>query len=163
MKHPGWRLSASAFGYSGTGQLNQLPFYDHFARHQKPALVVLVFVSNDFANNSTILEAIRNGWHPDHPPRVFARSDAANGGYSIIDIDPQWQKHLLPKSATAYGEGCWSCGMHEKLKSVSLFYRWLATQAAASGTGRHWRLGAGYSRSDHAAPDRLALEAACLC
>ena len=37
-----------ALGYSGTGQSNQLAFYEHFKEQLNPDIVVLVFVSNDF-------------------------------------------------------------------------------------------------------------------
>jgi hypothetical protein len=56
--HPEWRLTASAFGFSGTGQLNQITFYDSFVHNLRPKLVVLVFTGNDFANNSSVLEAL---------------------------------------------------------------------------------------------------------
>lgn len=85
-----------AFGYSGTGQSNQIPFYDVFAKPLKPDVVVLVFVANDFANNSTTLESIRYGWHPLHPPRLFFEYDRRTNTYSRIEIDPNWQDHLLP-------------------------------------------------------------------
>ena len=48
-------ITTSAFGLGGTGQINQLPYYDEFVRHLSPKLVVLVFVRNDFRNNSLIL------------------------------------------------------------------------------------------------------------
>src|SRR5262249_20347384 len=57
-KVPDMHVVTSAFGHSGTGQLNQLPFYDEFARKLRPKVVVLVFVRNDFANNSKVLEAV---------------------------------------------------------------------------------------------------------
>ena len=106
--HPERRLTASAFGYSGTGQLNQLTFYDSFLHNLRPKLVVLVFTSNDFANNSYVLEALRNGWHPDHPPRLFARRDPRSGEYRWIPIDPDVisskQKHN--PIATTRRNGC---------------------------------------------------------
>ncbi len=85
-----------AFGFSGSGQVNQIPFYDVFAKPLKPDVVVLVFVNNDFANNSTALESIRNGWHPLHPPRLFFEYDGQKNTFSKIDIDPNWQNYLLP-------------------------------------------------------------------
>ncbi len=44
-------VTTSAFGFRNTGQIQQLPFYDAFARDLHPALVVLVFVLNDFSDN----------------------------------------------------------------------------------------------------------------
>jgi lysophospholipase L1-like esterase len=87
-----------ALGYSGTGQSNQLPYYEQIGRKLEPDLVVLVFVSNDFANNSSILEGVRNGWGPDNPPRLFFRS-GPNGECSRIPIDANWQQHVIPKSS----------------------------------------------------------------
>jgi hypothetical protein len=124
-RHPGWHLAASAFGFSGTGQLNQLPFYDHFVREQNPHLLVLVFVSNDFANNSTLLESVRNGWHPLHPPRLFARRQhLANDRFELIPIDVNWREHLLPVTQRVIKE-CSTCSWHQTLKLNSLFYRWV--------------------------------------
>ena len=118
--HPNWKLSTSAFGYSGTGQLNQLPFYDHYTRLLAPKMVVLVFVSNDFANNSGILEAIRNGWHPDAAPRVFANK-VDNESYELTRIDTDWQlKRLSPLTPTTS-----DYSIHLKLKNFSYLYRWV--------------------------------------
>jgi hypothetical protein len=82
-----------AFGYSGTGQLNQIPFY-RIARQKKRDLVVLVFVSNDFANNHYILETLRNGWDPERPLRLFVFRK--NDNYEFINIDPDWEKYTIP-------------------------------------------------------------------
>jgi hypothetical protein len=81
--HGGKKFQTLAFGFSGTGQANQIPFYDVFAKRFHPNVVVLVFVSNDFANNSSVLESIRNGWDPFHPPRLFFDRDATGGFQSI--------------------------------------------------------------------------------
>ena len=45
---PNLDISTSAFGVSRTCQINQLPFYDEYARHMLPDLLTLVFVENDF-------------------------------------------------------------------------------------------------------------------
>lgn len=80
------RVSVSAFGYSGAGTASELPFYTEFARPLTPDLVVLVFIRNDLANNSALLEAIRNGWSPHKAPRP---------AYEIRDAQP----YLLPIAA----------------------------------------------------------------
>ncbi|MCA8942993.1 MAG: SGNH/GDSL hydrolase family protein [Planctomycetes bacterium] len=90
---PERRFRASAFGYSGCGTSNVLPFYDEFAHAQDPDLVVLVFVSNDLANNSPLLESIRNGWRPYTPPRVFFEADES--GLREIPIAADWAEHVL--------------------------------------------------------------------
>ena len=69
-------VTASAFGHSGTGQINQLPFYDRYARRLSPDVVVLVMVDNDFLNNSLALTAWTIGYGPDYPAHLSARRGA---------------------------------------------------------------------------------------
>ncbi len=69
-------ITTSAFGISGTGQVNQLAYYDEFARHFRPALLVLVFVGNDFMNNAPILDGLHRGVDPDRLKNVSATRDA---------------------------------------------------------------------------------------
>ena len=47
----GWDVTVAAYGYRGTGQVAQLPWWDEWIRHRSPKLVALVFVDNDFADN----------------------------------------------------------------------------------------------------------------
>ena len=56
---PHLRITVSAFGVSQTGQIAQLAYYDEYARHLRPKLVVLVFVPNDFMNNYPVFRAMR--------------------------------------------------------------------------------------------------------
>lgn len=85
---PNLNVTTSAFGRDDTGQIAQLPFYDNFARQFRPKLVVLVFVVNDFSNNSPTLTAVRRGWDPDHPiSRASARRDA-NGAMQLVPPSP---------------------------------------------------------------------------
>lgn len=114
---PGRKVETMAFGFSGTGQLNQLGYLQTFVRPRKPDVIVLVFVSNDFANNSALLEAIRVGWHPAHTPRTFAREKA--GLIEIQPIDPDWQRHRLPTARDQRPV------VHRWLTGNSRFYRWL--------------------------------------
>ena len=44
-------ITTSAFGRGGTGQIEQLPYYDTFVRSLSPKKIVLVFVHNDFREN----------------------------------------------------------------------------------------------------------------
>lgn len=122
-ERPDLGLTAAGFGYSGTGQANQLPFYEHFIRQQHPKLVVLVFVGNDFRNNSPPLESIANGWDPDVPPRFFFRKTA--NGIAPINIDAEWNNHLLPvsmiKKKPRFGEFA---------RSHSIFYEWILRKLA---------------------------------
>ncbi len=89
-------VTTSAFGISGTGQINQLPFYDEFARPLRPKLVVLVFVPNDFQNNSAILHALTSGLDPDRFPWMSA-ARRADGTIKLRPPDPDWRKHRLPR------------------------------------------------------------------
>ena len=90
-------VTTSAFGIGGIGQVNQLAYYDEFARHLRPALVVLVFVPNDFKDNSPILDGISKGHDPDRLRSV----SAARGGDGAIRLRPphpgrpDWQGCLL--------------------------------------------------------------------
>ena len=79
-------VTTSAFGISGTGQVNQLAFYDEFARYLRPALVVLVFVSNDFMNNAPILDGLNRGMYPDRLKNV----SATRGADGSITLRPPW-------------------------------------------------------------------------
>lgn len=89
---PHWSLRTSAYGISGTGQLNQIPLYDEYISAVAPNLLVLVLVSNDFANNSALLESVRYGWHPEYSPRAFAVKDAF-GQISEQPISIDWKNH----------------------------------------------------------------------
>jgi hypothetical protein len=112
-------IATAAFGYSGTGQLNQLAYYDHFVRAFAPHVIVLVFVSNDFANNSAVLEAIRQGWDPEHAPFVYA-DKGEDGSLRLTAIDPDWRLHLLPRPAALVR---WA-------NSRSVFWRWIQLKLA---------------------------------
>ena len=74
---PKLNITTSAYGRSATGQINQLPFYDEYARRLRPKLVVLVFVPNDFEDNHPLVAALLKGWDPDHAPYVVAEKDSA--------------------------------------------------------------------------------------
>lgn len=96
-KFPNRRFLINAMGYSGSGTTNVLPFYTEIGRTLKPNLVIISFVNNDFANNSPLLESIRNGWDPYHPPRLFYEIDGDK--YRDVPIDPDWNSHILPVKA----------------------------------------------------------------
>ena len=68
-------VTTSAFGRSATGQINQLPFYDEYARYLHPKLLVLVAVANDFRDNSVIWKALDQGFDPERMPYVTAARD----------------------------------------------------------------------------------------
>jgi lysophospholipase L1-like esterase len=93
---PQRKFDVVALGYSGTGQANQLPFFERFKDQLNPNLLVLVVANNDLANNSPLLEAIRHGWHPEHLPLLFFRKNS-DGSCSRMAIDPTWEQHILPR------------------------------------------------------------------
>ena len=70
---PGLDVTASAFGYPGTGQISQLAYYDAYARSLSPDVVALVFVYNDFYENSLLWAVRQWGFSPDHPRHLYAR------------------------------------------------------------------------------------------
>ena len=49
---PGWDVTVAAYGRGGTGQVNQLPWWDEWIRHRPPKLLVLSFVWNDYDENA---------------------------------------------------------------------------------------------------------------
>ena len=73
-ERPELNVTTSAFGISGTAQINQLPYYDEFARHLHPKLVVLVFVRNDFLRNASLRNAsLRNAARESHGGEPHAK------------------------------------------------------------------------------------------
>ena len=89
-------ITTSAFGVAGTGQIEQLPYYDEYARHLRPRLVVLVFVPNDYIDNFPLWRLLQFGQHPEHLPRVSAtRTDG--GGFRLRPPDPDYLRFMVPR------------------------------------------------------------------
>ena len=95
---PRLNISTSAYGRRATGQINQLPFYDEYARQLRPKLVVLVFFYNDFRDNHKLLTGIFKGWDPERSPYIVADKTAA-GAIALRPPDPAWRMLPLPASA----------------------------------------------------------------
>ena len=93
---PALNVTTSAFGKGGTGQINQLAWYDEYARHLRPRLVVLVFVPNDFANNFPIWKSVADGFDPEHRPYVSAER-TEDGGFRLRPPDPDYRRFMLPR------------------------------------------------------------------
>ena len=93
---PRLNIAASAYGRGATGQINQLPFYNAYARSLRPKLVVLVFARNDFRDNHRLVAAVHKGWDPDSAPFVVAEKSAA-GAFTLRPPGPAWR--MLPISA----------------------------------------------------------------
>ena len=116
-------ITTSAYGQAGTGQINQLPYYDEFVRHLSPKLVVLVFVPNDFENNSPVLSALRWRTHLDRQPFVTAIRDE-KGALKLRP--PHRKRRLLPLSdAVRIGEHLrWSYFIQKLYNHISLLISW---------------------------------------
>ena len=105
-------VTTSAFGISNTGQINQLPLYDEFARRLRPRLLVLVFVINDFANNASTsrsgqrigpyrLLRMTAGLEPDRLSWMTARRNA-DGGMRLSPPDPDLEPPPSPPPERAW-------------------------------------------------------------
>jgi hypothetical protein len=110
-RHPGRKFDAVALGLSGTGQANQLPFYERNRATLRPDVVVLIFVNNDFANNSALLEALRYGFDPEQPPRTYLRPDCSRikpvadwQQFAVEGGDPAARAKTLRKRSPAIAE-----------------------------------------------------------
>ena len=112
-------ITTQAYGIRGTGQINQLPFYDEYARHLNPKLIVLVFFLNDFFNNSTALQALAPGLDPDRLPYMSAQRDES-GAMKLRLPDPEYKRFALPRLPMAWHESA-----KERLVRVSYFAKWL--------------------------------------
>lgn len=82
-------VTTSAFGRSYSSQIDQISLYDYYARDLQPNLLVLVFVDNDFIENSALLRYLNSSLDPDHPPFPYAvRLDT--GRIHIRPPDPDY-------------------------------------------------------------------------
>ena len=81
-------VTTSAFGQGDTGQINQLAWYDEFARKRRPRLIALVFHSNDYHENSPLLTALRTFRDPDRLPNMTAER-TADGALRLRPPNPE--------------------------------------------------------------------------
>ncbi len=91
-------VTTSAFGIHSTGQIAQLAFYDAYARRLRPKLLVLVFVPNDFPDNSPVLTALQHGLDPDRLPWASV-GRGEDGALTLRPPDPGYREHELPLNA----------------------------------------------------------------
>ena len=112
-------IVTQAYGISNTGQINQLPFYDEYARRLTPKLLVLVFYVNDFTDNPIATQALNYGADPDRMPFMSAQRDA-NGALKLRPPDPEFQRFMLPSSPPRWYGRAW-----RRLTRVSYFAKWL--------------------------------------
>lgn len=119
---PHLHVTTSAFGLSGTGQVNQLAFWDKYARHLNPNLVVLVFVPNDYIDNFPLWAGLNKGLDPDHWPFVSAtRADPL--GYRLRAPDPDFARFSAPGQPLSLWQK-W----YERVIHRSRFALWLETK-----------------------------------
>ena len=93
---PHLAITTQAYGIRATGQINQFPFYEEYARRLNPKLVVLVFYLNDFTDNSTALQSLVYGLDPDRMPFVSAQRDA-RGDIKLRLANPEFRRFALPR------------------------------------------------------------------
>ena len=115
-------VTTTAFGIQNTGQLNQLPFYDKYARRMSPDLVVLVFTRNDPNDNSTARYALKPGHVPDLLPYGQAVRDG-NGG--IRWLPPAADFSDVTFSHATESMNLWIRRSIYHVARASYFIRWL--------------------------------------
>ncbi len=93
---PALDVTTSAFGRGSTGQINQLAYYDEYARHLRPRLIVLIFLPNDFRNNFPLLRFMANGATRGIRGYVSAER-AEDGGFRLRPPDPDYRRFTLPR------------------------------------------------------------------
>ena len=119
-------ITTQAYGIANTGQINQLPFYDEYARGMSPKLVVLVFYLNDFADNSIALQALNSGADPYRMPFMTAQRDA-HGVMTLRPPDPEYWRFRLPTRPPRTSKP-WHESALRRLVRVSHFAKWAETE-----------------------------------
>jgi hypothetical protein len=127
-RFPGRRFQTAAFGRSGVGTAAELAYYETFGRAFHPDIVLVVFVDNDFADNSPLLESIYYGYQPEHAPWPLLESNG-DGTFRQIAPDSNFSRKLIdiqPVPEVAFG-------LRRKLSRSSL------VQWAITVLDRRWR------------------------
>ncbi len=130
-------VTTSAFGLRSTSQVHQLPFYDQYARRLHPKLLVLVFVGNDFMDNTPLLrEAPLVMWGEKHrlEPLVRKRSDG--------ELELAWRLSQDPLPSFSPTRESWAARVWEQAVQLS----WLAIWLRAKKDALSYFLGYGHSR-----------------
>ena len=115
-------ITTQAYGISTTGQINQIPLYDEYARTQRPKLVALVFFLNDFFNNSAALHSLKHGTDPDRMPFMTAQR-GIRGAMELRPPNAEYERFLLPRLSKTSYERVW-----DRLIRVSHFAKWVHTK-----------------------------------
>ena len=123
---PRLEITTSAFGIGGTGQVQQLPFYDEYARRLHPKLLVLVFVENDFFNNRPLLRTMQseaNGWNHRLEPTVGRRPDG--------ELELTWLPPQAPSPSISPTPASWAVRIAGKVAHRSRLAHWLRAKKQA--------------------------------
>ena len=128
---PHLNVTTSAFGREGTGQINQLPHYDKYARVMDPKLLVLVFHPNDFWDNSPSLSAMTNGQHPEHSPFVTALKNEDG----TLELRPPDRWHFGMRGLRV------STSWLRKVAEVSHFAEWIEAKISSPSKPDPWFIG----------------------
>ena len=123
-------ISTQAYGIASTGQINQIPFYDEYARRLNPKLVVLVFYFNDFSDNLTTILALGYGADPDRMPYMSVQRDE-HGTLKLRPPYPEYRRFALPSLPKAWQQSAW-----KKLISISYIAKWLDIDIKEGWRGR---------------------------
>ncbi len=115
-------VTASGWGIARTGQVAQLGYYDEFARHMRPKLVVLVFNDNDWLDNVPILLALVTGEDPDRMSSVTAER-GEDGAMTLRPPEREPWLHRLPRPSLPPAR--FSTRAAARLLSASFAARWL--------------------------------------
>ena len=111
-------VTTSAFGLRGIGQVQQLPFYDEYARLLHPKLVVLVFVYNDFKDNTPVLRMLRRGTRGLHLETTVRRRPDGKLELVVPQDPPSWAARAMKKAADRSRLALW---LHAKKKALFPF------------------------------------------
>ena len=113
-------VTTSAFGREGTGQVNQLAFYDRYARPLRPNVVALTFMANDVADNHPALSGLQWGVDPDRLPLVSA-AKGADGAMTLRPPhpDPKANRLVAPSSPSPPAR------VWDRLAGVSYAAKWV--------------------------------------
>ena len=127
----GLNVTTSAFGRSGTGQISQLAYYDEFARKRAPGPIVLVFVRNDYRDNSPLLTAMRGLRDPERLSNMSAER-VADGTLRLRPPSPDYEDYDLIRRRHKVLRSLRSPGFIQLVRAVtrraaqrSYFGRWL--------------------------------------
>ena len=144
---PNLDITTSAFGFRGTGQANQLPYYDKYITKLSPKILAIVFVSNDFGENSALVMGLCQGWDPDKAPFAYPER-TVDGRIKLRMPSPEYRD--LPPSLKDYDLRLHHRSIKIRPKSwlyrpdlwaadISYFGDWLRARVGTWQAGSSWQ------------------------